>query len=619
MDRGELLNVSRRGRQLGMMSGNLHNAIAVLLGALVVTVTVAGCAAGTGAVVPIDDNVGRSAGAQRVVGSGAFELSYRSDKDVTRRAAYGYRAGEQMLVTGTYEEDSVAARRVLEGKSRTPGYWDLQVDSSLGLDGTKARVEFASNSHNPLPGTRPGQAEASSLFRFGVQRSWHSLAYGLNYQSVGKHFARPGDSKSTVQTDREGSELWGRWQFGNVRIKPSVSQFHDNIEEEPDRPRLTDTRAGITLEHTLLSWPYLGYSVSYSSGTRRSSEEPGEFESYRGLVNTAELSVKYSAEQWSASLYSSRSGSENSRALGAAESSTLTHYLSGSYYPNGAIGIAGTMGHINENYGSEETATISNEASLSLTYRPSLSHTSRNLYASFASSKNPTWQLDTRYFSAGVGQEWYLRNKRSVISVVSLDVNYSHYLDDTSPAAITDDLSVWLKFNHSFGARPILVQRARGFAALVPADAGPDKSATSRRSSPRTRGDTQDVAQDSLSTAAWLDSQDPAHYTIQLSSSRREQSARDFLRQNHLDSRAVYAAVESEGATWYAVFYGAYSSRAAAVAAVKALPADLQAGGPWVRSINTVQAQAASSHRHWAKLEPGILPSDRDPTSSVLR
>ena len=458
-----------------------------------------------------------------------------------------------------------------------------------------------------------GKPKRQTYFRFGVQRSWHGFAYGLNYQSVGENFARPGDSKSKVQTDREGSELWGRWQFGDLRIKPSVSQFHDNIEVEPDRPRLTDTRAGITLEHTLLSWPYLGYSVSYSNGTRRSSEEPGAFESYRGPVSTAELSVNYSTSQWNASLYTSRSGSENTRAAGAGGNTTLTHYLSGSYYPNSAIGITGAMGRINENYGAEEATTVSNEASLSLSYRPSLRKTGQNLYASFASSKNAAWQLDTRYFSAGVGQEWYLRNKRSVISVVSLDVNYSHYLDDTSPDAITDNLSVWLKFSHSFGARPILAQRAGGFSATDRAAAMSAKSAASGGSKTGLDGVKKRIAPEAVSAAEWLDARNPAHYTIQLSSSRREKSARDFIRRHYLDSGAMYAPVESKGATWYAVFYGTYSSREAAMEAVAALPADLQAGEPWVRSIDTVQAQVSGSHKLWAKLESGLLPADRDP------
>ena len=589
----------------------MHKAILGLLGAIVSST--AGCVAGNGPLIPADGGAAQPVTEPRMGGSGSYQLAYRNDGDVTRKAAYGYQASKQTSVTGTYEEDSVAALRVLEGKPRTPGYWDVRLNSSLGLDGTKARVEFASNSHNPPPGSPFGQAEASSLFRFGVERSWQGFAYGLKYQSVGENFARPGDSKSKVQTDREGSELWGRWQFGDFRIKPSVSQFHDNIDEEPDRPRLTDTRAGITLEHTLLSWPYLGYSVSYSSGTRRSSEEPGDVESYRGPVSTAELSVNYSTSQWNASLYSSRSGSENTRAAGAGANTTLTHYLSGSYYPSSAIGITGTMGYINENYGSEEATTLRNEASLSLSYRPPLRKTGQNLYASFGSSKNAAWQLDTRYFSAGVGQEWYLRNKRSVISVVSLDVNYSHYLDDTSPDAVTDDLSVWLKFSHSFGARPLLAQSASGFAAIDGAAAMSANSAGSGGSKMRLDRNKNRIAPDAVSAAEWLDAQNPAHYTIQLSSSRRERSARDFIHRHYLESGAVYAPVESKGATWYAVFYGAYSSREAALAAVAALPADVQAAEPWVRSIDTVLAQVSGSHKLWAKLESGLLPADRSP------
>ena len=133
------------------------------------------------------------------------------------------------------------------------------------------------------------------------------------------------------------------------------------------------------------------------------------------------------------------------------------------------------------------------------------------------------------------------------------------------------------------------------------------KSAVSGGGKPGLDGNNKRSVPRAVSAAEWLDAQNPAHYTIQLSSSRRAKSARDFIRRHYLDSGAVYTAVESKGATWYAVFYGAYSSRAAALAAVNALPADLQAGEPWVRSINTVQAQVAGAHKHWAKLDSGLL------------
>ncbi|MNG31662.1 hypothetical protein D3C84_1175080 [compost metagenome] len=50
-----------------------------------------------------------------------------------------------------------------------------------------------------------------------------------------------------------------------------------------------------------------------------------------------------------------------------------------------------------------------------------------------------------------------------------------------------------------------------------------------------------------------------------------------------------------QGQPLYVVTYGKFSSRAAAQAAIKSLPASVQAGKPWPRSFASIQQEAVQA------------------------
>jgi len=90
---------------------------------------------------------------------------------------------------------------------------------------------------------------------------------------------------------------------------------------------------------------------------------------------------------------------------------------------------------------------------------------------------------------------------------------------------------------------------------------------------------------------SWYASQPGSNYLVQILGTRVEKNAQAIVQQHGASYR--YFTKTHEGKPLYVVTYGNFANRAAAVAAVKSLPASLQAGKPWVRSFASVQQELA--------------------------
>jgi len=89
---------------------------------------------------------------------------------------------------------------------------------------------------------------------------------------------------------------------------------------------------------------------------------------------------------------------------------------------------------------------------------------------------------------------------------------------------------------------------------------------------------------------SWIRTQPGTHFTLQLlATASREQRDKFLLQQTHPERFATFRTRRG-GATWYALAYGSYASRADADAAAAALPSDLSRLKPWVRTFASVQA-----------------------------
>jgi len=91
---------------------------------------------------------------------------------------------------------------------------------------------------------------------------------------------------------------------------------------------------------------------------------------------------------------------------------------------------------------------------------------------------------------------------------------------------------------------------------------------------------------------AWLWSQDPSNFTLQLLGARQATSIKKFLgKYNKLSGKAVYFHTRHDTRDWYAVVYGVYSDRGQAAKAIKRLPKELQSASPWIRSFGSIHAE----------------------------
>tara|TARA_Y100001951_G_scaffold15648_1_gene10811 strand:- start:614 stop:958 length:345 start_codon:yes stop_codon:yes gene_type:complete len=92
---------------------------------------------------------------------------------------------------------------------------------------------------------------------------------------------------------------------------------------------------------------------------------------------------------------------------------------------------------------------------------------------------------------------------------------------------------------------------------------------------------------------AWYASQPGSNYLVQILGTRVEKNAQALVQQHGGNYR--YFVKVHEDKPLYVVTYGNFANRAAAVAAVKTLPASLQTGKPWVRNLASVQQEIKQS------------------------
>ena len=87
---------------------------------------------------------------------------------------------------------------------------------------------------------------------------------------------------------------------------------------------------------------------------------------------------------------------------------------------------------------------------------------------------------------------------------------------------------------------------------------------------------------------AWLWSQNPQGYTLQLLGGRNDKSIQTFISKNKLRGKAVIFHTRHNQRNWYALVYGTYNNRQEALQAIKQLPKALQKTSPWARSFASI-------------------------------
>ncbi len=93
--------------------------------------------------------------------------------------------------------------------------------------------------------------------------------------------------------------------------------------------------------------------------------------------------------------------------------------------------------------------------------------------------------------------------------------------------------------------------------------------------------------------SGWYTSQPANNYVVQILGTSSEANAQAFVKEQGGQYR--YFKKVLNGKPLYVITYGSFPSRAAADSAIKALPAKVQAGKPWPRTVASVQQELAAT------------------------
>lgn len=91
---------------------------------------------------------------------------------------------------------------------------------------------------------------------------------------------------------------------------------------------------------------------------------------------------------------------------------------------------------------------------------------------------------------------------------------------------------------------------------------------------------------------AWLRTQPPSNYTLQLMGTHDLAAMRRYLSSSGIGANGAWFTTEHQGRPWYVVVYGMYASRADALASLATLPPDLRRQNPWLRTVGSIVSTA---------------------------
>jgi DamX protein len=101
------------------------------------------------------------------------------------------------------------------------------------------------------------------------------------------------------------------------------------------------------------------------------------------------------------------------------------------------------------------------------------------------------------------------------------------------------------------------------------------------------------VAKAGAAGSSWYTSQPTGNFVVQILGTSSEANAQAFVKEQGGEYR--YFKKVLNGKPLFVITYGNFSSRAAAESAIKALPAKVQAGKPWPRTVASVQQELATT------------------------
>lgn len=140
--------------------------------------------------------------------------------------------------------------------------------------------------------------------------------------------------------------------------------------------------------------------------------------------------------------------------------------------------------------------------------------------------------------------------------------------------------------------KPAATAPAKPVQAAKPAVTKPATTVASAK--PATAASKPAAATGGAGGSSWYQSQSGSRYSVQVLGTGSEASAKAFISQQG-GGEYRYFRKNLQGKPFYVVTYGSFADRASAQAAIKKLPAKIQASKPWARPFSSIQQDIAGA------------------------
>ncbi|WP_445937413.1 AAA family ATPase [Pseudomonas sp.] len=163
---------------------------------------------------------------------------------------------------------------------------------------------------------------------------------------------------------------------------------------------------------------------------------------------------------------------------------------------------------------------------------------------------------------------------------------------DASGASGAADITPEPAVSVSAPVAPVVTEPAKVAPPVAPPVVKPVAPVVAA-ASPPAKPQAPAAAAKPAATGDWYAAQAGSRYTLQILGARLESGAQAFVKANGADYR--YFKKQHQGKPLYVVTYGSFATRDAAQAALRTLPAKVQAGKPWPRNFAGIQQEIAQA------------------------
>ncbi|MBA5863703.1 MAG: hypothetical protein GDA65_13490 [Nitrospira sp. CR1.1] len=270
---------------------------------------------------------------------------------------------------------------------------------------------------------------AKRMVRMALTGTNGTVRYGINYRSAGKAFFNSPD-----QTVRE---MWAEWGLGIAKLRSSSGQTWNNVDLEPNRPRIQQNvnRIGIALAKP--AWPEL--SLTYARSALASSFIPAGMTPQRSQSNSMEAALTYTGLTWNARLSSSYILT-NDEMRGGAQSTAFAQTLVAAYRPLNTLTLAPTLSYRSETQSWSGAKIQTPMASVSLLYKQS-QRLLVSAIGGYTSTKSSDGLIETESIVGRGMFAFHLNPIYGHPTTLSLEASYTNTTNRAVAGVDTEDLS----------------------------------------------------------------------------------------------------------------------------------------------------------------------------------